>query len=34
MIYPIKRMIITRLPDFVSPEVYAYSLESTIAGGA
>ena len=28
---PIKRMIITRLPDFVSPEVYTYSLESTIA---
>lgn len=28
---PIKRMIITRLPDFVFPEVYTYSLESTIA---
>lgn len=28
---PIKRMIVTRLPDFVSPEVLTYSLESTIA---
>ena len=28
---PIKRSIVTRLPDFVSPEVYTYSLESTIA---
>lgn len=28
---PIKRMIVTRLPDFVSPEVFTYSLESTIA---
>ena len=28
---PIKRTIVTRLPDFVSPEVFTYSLESTIA---
>lgn len=28
---PIKRTIVTRLPDFASPEVYTYSLESTIA---
>ena len=28
---PIKRSIVTRLPDFVSPEVFTYSLESTIA---
>ncbi len=28
---PIKRTIVTRLPDFVSPKVYTYSLESTIA---
>lgn len=28
---PVKRTIVTRLPDFVSPEVYTYSLESTIA---
>ena len=28
---PIKRTIVTRLPDFVPPEVYTYSLESTIA---
>ena len=28
---PIKRKILTRLPDFDSPEVYTYSLESTIA---
>ena len=28
---PIKRMIITSLPDFVFPEVYTYLLESTIA---
>ena len=28
---PIKRSIVTRLPDFTSPEVYTYSLESTIA---
>ena len=28
---PIKRTIVTRLPDFVSPEVFSYSLESTIA---
>lgn len=28
---PIKRTILTRLPDFDSPEVYTYSLESTIA---
>lgn len=28
---PIKRLIVTRLPDFVSPEVFTYSLESTIA---
>ncbi|HBA49334.1 MAG TPA: hypothetical protein DCZ91_16380, partial [Lachnospiraceae bacterium] len=28
---PIKRSIITRLPDFVSSEVFTYSLESTIA---
>ena len=27
----IKRTIITRLPDFVSPDVYTYSVESTIA---
>lgn len=29
--YPVKRTIVTRLPDFVSPEVLTYSLESTIA---
>ncbi|MBE5847852.1 MAG: nucleotidyl transferase AbiEii/AbiGii toxin family protein [Lachnospiraceae bacterium] len=28
---PIKRTIVTRLPDFVNPKVYTYSLESTIA---
>lgn len=28
---PIKRSIATRLPDFASPEVFTYSLESTIA---
>ena len=28
---PVKRTIVTRLPDFVPPEVYTYSLESTIA---
>lgn len=28
---PIKRSIVTRLPDFTSPEVYTYSSESTIA---
>ena len=28
---PIKRIIVTRLPDFNSPEVFTYSLESTIA---
>lgn len=28
---PVKRKIITRLPDFESPDVYTYSLESTIA---
>ena len=28
---PVKRTILTRLPDFKSPEVYTYSLESTIA---
>lgn len=28
---PIKRTIVTRLPDFVSPEIFTYSLESTIA---
>ena len=28
---PIKRTIVTRLPGFVSPEVFTYSLESTIA---
>jgi len=28
---PIKRSIVTRFPDFVSPEVFTYSLESTIA---
>lgn len=28
---PVKRTIVTRLPDFVSPEVFTYSLESTIA---
>ncbi|MCR5608020.1 MAG: nucleotidyl transferase AbiEii/AbiGii toxin family protein [Lachnospiraceae bacterium] len=28
---PIKRKIITRLPDFKSPEIYTYSVESTIA---
>ena len=28
---PIKRTIVTRLPDFVPPEVFTYSLESTIA---
>lgn len=28
---PIKRKIVTRLPDFESPDVYTYSLESTIA---
>ena len=28
---PIKRSIVTRLPGFTSPEVYTYSLESTIA---
>ena len=28
---PIKRSIVTRLPDFVSPKVFTYSLESTIA---
>lgn len=28
---PVKRDILTRLPDFESPKVYTYSLESTIA---
>lgn len=28
---PVKRTIVTRLPDFESPEVFTYSLESTIA---
>lgn len=28
---PAKRKILTRLPDFQAPEVYTYSLESTIA---
>lgn len=28
---PVKRKIVTRLSDFVSPEVFTYSLESTIA---
>ena len=28
---PIKRKIVTRLEDFVQPEIYTYSLESTIA---
>lgn len=27
----VKRMIITRLPDFESPEIFTYSVESTIA---
>ena len=27
----VKRMIVTRLPDFESPEIFTYSLESTIA---
>lgn len=28
---PLQRSVATRLPDFTSPEVYTYSLESTIA---
>lgn len=28
---PVKREILTRLPDFQAPKVYTYSLESTIA---
>ena len=28
---PVKREILTRLPDFQTPKVYTYSLESTIA---
>ena len=28
---PVKREILTRLPDFQAPQVYTYSLESTIA---
>jgi len=28
---PVKRKILTRLPDFQAPELYTYSLESTIA---
>jgi predicted nucleotidyltransferase component of viral defense system len=28
---PVKRTIVTRLPDFASPEVFTYSMESTIA---
>lgn len=28
---PVKRKIVTRLEDFVQPEIYTYSLESTIA---
>lgn len=28
---PVKRTIVTRLPDFESPKVFTYSLESTIA---
>ena len=28
---PVKRSIVTRLPDFASPKVFTYSLESTIA---
>ena len=28
---PVKRSIVTRLPEFKAPEVYTYSLESTIA---
>ena len=28
---PVKRTIVTRLPNFVSPKVFTYSLESTIA---
>lgn len=28
---PVKRTIVTRLPDFEAPEVFTYSLESTIA---
>lgn len=28
---PVRRRIITRLPDFESPDIYTYSLESTIA---
>lgn len=28
---PVKRTIVTRLPNFESPEVFTYSLESTVA---
>lgn len=28
---PVRKRIITRLPDFESPDIYTYSLESTIA---